>query len=63
MRRTINDRQRRHALADASITATTPVTQPGPITPEAREFLHRHGDPHGWASADWKTFIELGGAS
>ncbi|MGY3199678.1 hypothetical protein [Streptomyces sp. TE5632] len=33
MRRTTADRQRRRALVDTSVTATTPVTGPGPILP------------------------------
>lgn len=31
MRRSPADRQRRRALADTSVTATTPVTEPGPV--------------------------------
>lgn len=33
MRRTTADRQRRRALVDISVTATTPVTEPGPVLP------------------------------
>ncbi|MET9818362.1 hypothetical protein [Streptomyces sp. NPDC006355] len=31
MRRTHADRQRRRTLVDISVTATTPVTEPGPV--------------------------------
>lgn len=33
MRRTTADRQRRRELVDASVAATTPVTEPGPVYP------------------------------
>lgn len=51
MRRTIADRQRRRDLVDISVTASTPVTAPGPVhscsTPPLR--LHTLQDGQGTA--------------
>lgn len=63
MRRTIQDRARRRTLADAAATANTPVTGPPRISPEALAFQERHGTSTTWCAEDWKTYLELGGAS
>jgi len=46
MRRTTADRQRRRALVDHSVSATTPVTEPGPV-PLIVDCPHRIPDDAG----------------
>ncbi|MCZ0994330.1 hypothetical protein O1L44_16195 [Streptomyces noursei] len=48
-------------LMEAGFRANLAVT--GPVTPEARAFYARHGDPCRWTAHVFKTYFELGGDS
>lgn len=38
-------------------------TKTKPLPPEAHAFRRRHGDPVGWDSGEWASYLGLGGAS
>lgn len=52
-------------------TSTTRSTSAGapaavasrPISPQARAFAQRHGDPARWTAPMWRVYLDLGGAA
>lgn len=54
--------QEQHSTTSTSIGAPA-VAGPRPISPQARAFAQRHGDPARWTAPMWRTYLDLGGAA
>jgi hypothetical protein len=55
--------QEQHPHSSTQTRSAPPVTRTQPITPQARAYASRHGDPEEWKPEHFRTYLELGGAS
>ncbi|MFF7290876.1 hypothetical protein [Streptomyces griseorubiginosus] len=55
--------QERHSDSTTQTSSAPPVAGTQPITPHARAYASRHGDPEEWKPEHFRTYLELGGAS
>ncbi|MEU3782690.1 hypothetical protein [Streptomyces sp900129855] len=55
--------QEQHPSTSTTHSSSTPVACAQLISPHARAYASRHGDPLKWSAEKWRTYLELGGGS